>query len=427
MQPRNTSLSAGISPADPASPDAITLSCADRLGFASLVCCVGLTQSSLIAFLPILSSKTGLSVLSLGIVTSCGMLAMLGGAPLAGWLSDRAGRRKTLMACLAIFCVAQLFLAAIVSAAMNGTLSPSLCLSLLMICRLLHGIATGGLLPVAQAWVADLTGIQGRMAGLAAISAGFSAGRLAGPLLVSVTLPLGATMPLWVMALLPMPLGSILLRRPPPESRHRNIRPRSGAACWRNPAILRLLILAAIVNIAFGTLHFVLGPLFQQRLGWTAQMAGIRLGWITALMAALMLANQMSIIPRLTTWPRHTLAVGIAVIWLSALCLTCGQSAWSLGAGVCLLGQGLALSGPACTALVSIAAGGRQGAASGLLSSVLTLGYAAGATLGGFLFTLGDTWPAMTALVILPLILPFFPLRESWTKLSDERQIASDA
>lgn len=99
----------------------------------------GTVQSSLLA-----EPGWGLNAASLGTVGSMAFIGMMIGALLAGRISDALGRRKTILACAISFSILTIACAFAPNAWVFGAL------------RLLAGIGLGGLVPSANAMVAEL-------------------------------------------------------------------------------------------------------------------------------------------------------------------------------------------------------------------------------------------------------------------------------
>ncbi len=92
---------------------------------------------------PFLAKAFGLTPAQLGWVFSAGLLGLLPGAFLGGWLADRAGRKRTLLGAVLLFGVFTLFTA-------HAGGYPSLLLA-----RLLTGLGLGAALPIIIAVASD--------------------------------------------------------------------------------------------------------------------------------------------------------------------------------------------------------------------------------------------------------------------------------
>ena len=105
----------------------------------------GTVQSSLIS-----ETGWGLSKATAGTIGSMAFLGMMIGAIFAGRMADSWGRRRTILGCAVVFSIFTIFCAFAPSAPVFGVL------------RLLAGIGLGGLVPSANALVAELVSTKWR-------------------------------------------------------------------------------------------------------------------------------------------------------------------------------------------------------------------------------------------------------------------------
>jgi len=149
----------------------------DRKTFATLsfsVFATAIGVGIVVPLLPIYAHELGASGLEIGMIFGAFALSRTIFLPLFGRLSDTKGRRT--------FIVPGLFLYALISLAFTFSTNTG---SLIVI-RLFQGVASAMLMPVIQAYVADITppGQEGRMMGLYSMFVlfGLSVGPLAGGL-----------------------------------------------------------------------------------------------------------------------------------------------------------------------------------------------------------------------------------------------------
>ena len=125
-----------------------------------------------VPFLPVLATELGASATMLGVLTAAFSLSMGGLQPLAGSLSDRHGRKRFLLAGLAIFSVC----------GFGYTLASSV-LDITVV-RFIQGLGAGMVFPVAMAYMGDLAPPEqeGRYMGIFNVSllAGIGSGPLIG-------------------------------------------------------------------------------------------------------------------------------------------------------------------------------------------------------------------------------------------------------
>jgi EmrB/QacA subfamily drug resistance transporter len=121
--------------------------------------------------LPAIGASFGVDSRALSWVFSLYILGNLIGAPLLAKLSDRRGRRAVYVGCLLGFAGGS----AVVAAAPN--------LAILLGGRAIQGLASGGILPVATAVIADTFAVERRGRALGLIGAVFGLAFLLGPML----------------------------------------------------------------------------------------------------------------------------------------------------------------------------------------------------------------------------------------------------
>jgi MFS family permease len=126
--------------------------------------------------LPAIQTQLGLDARQLASIFSIYILFGLIGAPLLASLSDRHGRRRVYVACLALFGLGSVIVASSAS------------IEILWLGRAVQAIGAGGTLPVASAVIADTfpVGRRGRALGL--IGAVFGMAFVVGPLIGAVFL-----------------------------------------------------------------------------------------------------------------------------------------------------------------------------------------------------------------------------------------------
>jgi DHA1 family multidrug resistance protein-like MFS transporter len=149
----------------------------DRKTFATLsfsVFATAIGVGIVVPLLPIYAHELGASGLEIGLIFGAFALSRTVFLPLFGRLSDTKGRRTFIVPGLLLY--ALISLAFTFSTDVNG----------LIVIRLFHGIASAMLMPVIQAYVADITppGREGRMMGLYSMFVlfGLSVGPLMGGL-----------------------------------------------------------------------------------------------------------------------------------------------------------------------------------------------------------------------------------------------------
>lgn len=130
--------------------------------------------------LPPLGRQLGFSDIQTGSVLSISALLLMVSAVTWGYLSERTGRRPVLLIALAGAGLALAAYSLITAARMEGALAAPAALILFFAIRCGQVIVSGGLMPVAQAYMADVTVPERRASGMGVLGAAYGLGVIAG-------------------------------------------------------------------------------------------------------------------------------------------------------------------------------------------------------------------------------------------------------
>jgi DHA1 family tetracycline resistance protein-like MFS transporter len=370
-----------------------------RLAILFLIVFVDLVGFGIILpLLPLYADRFGASGTWIGILVLSYSAAQLLTAPLWGRLSDRFGRRPVLLVGLVGSAVSYLVFA------FAGSITA------LLLSRVMAGVG-GANVPVAQAYIADITPPEGRAGGMGLIGAAFGLGFIFGPAIGGILAPVSPAAPGIAAAIL-CATNALLALFLLPESLSREEREarvaaraasqgeRTGPpgaeelrAVLRNPEFRSVLLLSFLFTAAFSALHPVF-PLFAaQRFGLEAR----EVGWLFAFLGTVSAIMQGGVVRALA--PR----IGEdGLVRLAALPFVAGLVGIALAPTVPLLLVALALLAigfggtlPSLVSLLSRAAPDElQGGSLGIGQSVSALSRVAGPLAGGLAWDLvGPTAP----------------------------------
>ena len=344
----------------------------------------------MIPLLPHYAETLGASPFVYGLLAASYSLMQFVFVPIWGRWSDRLGRRPILLVSIA---------GSAVSFALLG-LARSL--PHLFLARVLSGIATSNL-SVAQAYVADVTTPEERAQGMGVIGAAFGLGFVVGPFVggelsrVSLSLPFGLTLgpgtvPFFAAASLST-LNWILAFRLLPASRPAGLtaqRPRVFDLTRlrveiRRREITTLLLVSALVTVAFSMMEQTLILFGERRVGMTPPEAGRLLGFVGVLMVII----QGGLVGRLVR--RHgeglVLVAGTACLVPGLLLIPASRGWPLLIVAMVPLALGSGLLHPSLNALLSRRSPkDEQGGMLGLNQSLSSLARVLGPSVGGWLF-----------------------------------------
>ncbi len=330
-------------------------------------------------------------VMHVGLLTSAYAVGQFIFAPVWGRLSDRTGRRPLILIGIAGYAVAQILFGLATS------------LWLLYAARILGGILSSATLPVAAAYVADMTTDEERGRGMAWLGTAVSLGFVVGPALGGLLSrrDLHFTVRFWCFMLdsFSVPffaaafLGLLTLfaaMRLLPESLSAHIQQSADdetATDWRklSTELGPLLGLALIgqfgLAIFEGTIALFAQAKFNSGPG--------EVGAIFVVCGLVMTVFQVGAVSLLAGRVREIYQIG-AGLGLMGICLglmVIAHEAFLIFAFVGLLALGMSLVSPNLAALISKGGGSRRtGIALGAQNAANSLGQASGPLLGGALF-----------------------------------------
>ncbi len=349
--------------------------------------------------LPLYARDLGANGLQVGLLVSIYSLVQLVMAPIWGRISDRIGRRPVLLLGLLGSGVAYLVFAGADS------------LTLLFLSRVVGGIG-GSTIPVAQAYIADVTPPERRAGNMGLIGAAFGLGFVIGPMLGGILAgvsPGSPAAPGYAAAVLcaTNAVAAVVFLR---ESRQVGTTNRttrfnlagSLAIAASSRQILVTLAVYLAITMAFSTLQPTLSLLASERFSMGEREAG----YLFALLGVVSAIVQGGLVRRVAPkiGERYLLrasalpfAVGLTLMGLS-------ETIPAMVAGIVLVGVGYGGTIPSVLGLLSRAvAPERQGATLGLGQSVGSLARVLGPAMAGALFDVRLALPYLAGSVLIAL------------------------
>jgi DHA1 family multidrug resistance protein-like MFS transporter len=167
--------------------------------------------------IPIYATDLGATGVTLGLMLAAFSISRGALQPVVGSLSDRHGRKRFLVAGLSIY------------AAMGLTYTLATSVEQLILIRLLHGVGSAMIVPIAMAYIGDLTprGQEGKYMGMLniALFAGISGGPILGGIFRDT---IGINPAFYTMSALTAASLGLILTLLPPQRSDREIQPTPG-------------------------------------------------------------------------------------------------------------------------------------------------------------------------------------------------------
>ncbi|AHF04597.1 MFS transporter [Marichromatium purpuratum 984] len=364
-----------------------------------------LAHASLLIMLPALGREIGWSDLQTGALLSLSAFALMLVAPLWGRVCERWGRRPVLLIGLLAAALFPLGFALLVDLWRGGAVSALGLFGAVLALRLVQALMSGGVMPAAQAVLADLTSAERRAGGMGLMGAAFGLGTILGGALawriggrdaVSAFLLVGAVAGVaWL--LLAWRLAETAPGRP--NARGQDVAPLPWRRLW--PHLLVTLLGLSVYSL----LQQVTALRLQDLHGLTAGESIARAGLLMMSTMAAMVLVQGLLVRRLQ-WSPTWLLRGGALLALGALTLTAlaPDPRW-LALGMALLGAGFGLLLPGNLAGLSLGAGPlAQARVAGINVMVQGLGMTLGPVSGAALHQLDPLAPYWTSVVLMTLV-----------------------
>lgn len=368
-----------------------------RLGALFLAVLLDLVGFGIILpLLPFYATDLGASAFQVGLLVTAYSVVQLVMAPLWGRLSDRVGRKPILLFGLLGSAAAYLIFARADSLAM------------LFASRIVGGIG-GSTIPVAQAYIADVTPPAKRAGNMGLIGAAFGLGFVIGPALGGILSTVSYPAAGYVAAALCL-ANTLITAFRLPESRERRVAGRATPRfdlpdAFRQAAdskqIRAVLFAYLFLTMAFSALQPTLSLLASERFA----MDGRQAGYLFALLGLVSVVVQGGLVRRFVPRVGERRLLRLSAFPFAAGLALAGstESVPLLLAALTLIGIGYGGAIPSALGLLSRSADpARQGAVLGLGQSVGSAARVVGPTLAGALF---DIRIALTYLVAAGLVM----------------------
>jgi DHA1 family tetracycline resistance protein-like MFS transporter len=316
-------------------------------------------------------------------------------APLWGRWSDRIGRRPVILVSLAGSTLSYLLFAAA-----DG-------IGLLFVSRILAGVA-GASIPVAQAYIADVTPESERARGMGLIGAAFGLGFVFGPAIGGLLAHYGHHAPGFAAAAIcGINLIAALWRLPeslPPGQRHARSATHpmmQWRVAFKRPQVTTLMLLFAAVVFSFSTMETTLSLLCATAYGMTAS----HIYWLFGFMGVMTTLMQGGVVGQLARHVDETrlVAVGTALLAVGLLAVPFTPPLTPLLVALAAIAFGQGIASPLLSSLLSKTSQGQErGEVLGVSQSLGSLARILGPLWGGLLFDhAGPAGPYVTTAALM--------------------------
>lgn len=333
-------------------------------------------------------------------------------SPFAGGLSDRIGRKKTMVTGIFLFMASQLLFAY------------SHTLSLLFISRLLGGMGAAFMIPSIMAYVADISPKKELAKGMGRIGAATSLGFVIGPGIGGFLAEFGIRVPVLIAAVV-AGLCGIFSYFFLPESKEtvqatEQKRENLAKQLWSSVKKPYFILLVMVFTFSFGLANFQSSiSLFADiKFSFTPKDISVVMvvsGIAGAIIQAFLLAKVLN---RFGEVPVVNMTLTFSAISLFALLFAHGF--WSILFIATVFVSATSLLRPAINTLVSKMAGDEQGFAAGMNNAYMSIGNMVGPAIAGALFDINMGFPFITGSILFILCLT---IHLTWMSIQSRRSV----
>jgi YNFM family putative membrane transporter len=377
-------------------------------GIAGYCCFINLYSPQ--AILPLLSHEFGAGAAEISTIMTASTLAVALTAPFTGTVADVLGRKRVIVAAMAVLAVPTVM----------ASLSPSL--SALVFWRFMQGLVLPPIFAVTIAYIGDEWPAREAAAAAGVYTSGASLGGFSGRLFTGVLADLvGWRLAFDVLALITL-LGAaavfVLLPRERKFVRSEGLIA-SGKQMLRH---LRNPQLIATYAVGFGVLFCFIATFTFISFRLAAPPYNLSATWLGAIFVTYLVGTAST---PWTGWVigrfgRRQFMIGNIALWIAGIALTLAAPLWAIVVGLTVCaGCGL-MCQSVSTGYVTITAQAGRSSAVGLYVTSFYIGGSFGAALGGVAWTVAG-WPACVALVATMLTIMAAIVALAW---SDAPRIA---
>lgn len=368
----------------------------------------GMGQTIVFAVLAPLGRDVGLPEIGVGLILAASSVVFSWASPRWGRASDRLGRKRTLLIGLLGYTLGTLVFATAFLAGMQGWITGAWLLAAVVAARMFQSTLMAAGPPATTAYVADLTSIEHRTAGMSRLGAAHNLGTIIGPAIGGALAIVSLLLPLYVAAGVTLVMAAVVWKGLPETQSHVSAaRPARAedAPGYFDPRVFPFIALGVALYLGISAVQMTLGFFVQDRLQVDLRETARLTGMAMMICAAASLAAQ--VLAMRAGWSAARLInLGLPAVMLGVAVLVLADGFWLIALAMLLLGAGAGLAGPGYMAGASLAVPPeQQGAVSGLVASAPALGYIAGPLIGTGLYQVDSHLPYLVVVaILLPLV-----------------------
>lgn len=370
---------------------------------------MGMGHTVVFAVLPLLGRELSYNELQINTLTACAALVYFIASPRWGRSSQRFGRKPIIAIGLAGYAIGTVVFNGFAVWGLQGLIGGGFLFSLLLLARVATVTLMSATQPAAMAYMADITSVDQRTAGMSKLATANGIGNMLGP---SLTLfaGFGLLMPMWIQAALTL-LAAILVLAFLTESRvAQTAQMQPPKLSYLDPRYRNYLFVGLCSYTMMGVVQQTLAYYFQDKLGLDSEAAVKSYGIAMAASSAAMLIVQLFVVQRFNWRPQRFLIAGLPLAMMAYGLIALADEFYLLVLAMVIYGAGMGLVGPGFSSSTSLLVEREeQGSLAGLVTSAPGLGFVIGPLLGAVLYGWDINAPYWFSAACLAVLLVFLP------------------
>ncbi len=340
----------------------------------------------------------GMSESQLGIIISAAAVIFVFSSGIWGRVSDRWGRKQTIVFGLTTYGVISLLFAWVMQLGLTQQLAVGAVFLTLLVLRLLYAALGAGIQPASVALMADVSSEAERSSAVAVVGAAFGIGMVLGPASAALLVGFGVLTPLYAIAGLGL-LGALLAAIYLPKQTRRAVNDAAAAKPPLPIATLLLLLLGTLMiytamSAVQQTLAFNLQDLLQTDVAESARLTGFC--FMTIAIATL--AMQGGVIQVFKPSPITLLQIGLPLVVAGFVIYSTASGFAGLLFAAAVMGIGFGLATPGLMSAASLLAGSEeQGRVAGIMQATMSAGFVIGPVSATTIYEFDRSYAAILA------------------------------
>ncbi|MEM7097996.1 MAG: MFS transporter [Pseudomonadota bacterium] len=324
----------------------------------------------------------GMSEQQLGWIISAAAVMFVIASPIWGKISDRWGRKKSIVFGLITYGIISLLFAGVMQLGLDGTMTAATVFVVLLVLRLLYASFGSGIQPSSVALMADHSSEEQRSSAVAIVGAAFGLGMVLGPAAAPLLVSFGILAPLYVIAVLGLITAGLAMWGLPKDAPAKT-ESQSGSSKTSLKTLAPLLFGGFAIYTSMATIQQTYAFNVQDLLQVTSADTIRLTGYCFMVLAIATLLVQGGVIQVFKPRAQVLLYTGLPTILAGLVVYLFASQFWHLIIASLVMGAGFGLTTPGFMSANSLmSSDDEQGRTAGWMQATMSAGFIVGPLAG---------------------------------------------